>query len=185
MTLDILRHTSFWVWALLAKLAALGRWHTQARQIGRLRLALLPLVMIGLSVGGVLSSFGGRAVAPGGCGASVGGALAFGRDARNAVVARGATGAPRTGRLHLPGGWLPPGLMPALFAVRYVAGASLGLHPALATDAVFAAACSFGFGGFSGLLLARSLSLHTLAYHTWCAVRAADSCRSAEPESTP
>ena len=163
MPLDIIRHTPFWVWAVLAKLVALGLWQTQARQIGRLRLALLPLlplVMIGLSFGGVLSSFGGLAVALGGWGAGVGGALAFGR---NAMVAQGATRSPQTGLLHLPGSWLPLGLMLALFAVKYVAGASLALHPALATDAVFVTACSFGLGGFSGLLLARSLSLHTLA----------------------
>ena len=45
--------------------------------------------------------------------------------------------------------------MLALFALKYYTGASLALHPARVTDAVFAAACSFGFGGFSGLFLAR------------------------------
>ena len=160
MTLEFIRHTPFWVWAVLAKLVALGLWQTQARQIGRLRVALLPLVMIGLSFGGVLSSFGVLAVALGGWAAGVGAALAFGR---NAVVAQGASWSPRTGLLHLPGSWLPLGLMLALFAVKYVAGASLALHPALATDTVFVAVCSVAFGGFSGLLLARSLSLQTLA----------------------
>ena len=52
--------------------------------------------------------------------------------------------------------------MLALFALKYYTGASLALHPARVTDAVFAAACSFGFGGFSGLFLARSLSLRKL-----------------------
>ena len=58
MILDMLRHTPFWVWAVLAKLVVLGLWQTRARRIGRGRVTLLPLVMIGLSFGGVLSSFG-------------------------------------------------------------------------------------------------------------------------------
>ena len=160
MTLDIIRHTPFWVWAVLAKLVVLGLWQTRARRIGRGRVTLLPLVMIGLSFGGVLSSFGVLAVAIGGWAAGVGAALAFGR---NAVAVPGAAWSRRTGLLHVPGNWLPLTLMLALFAVKYFAGASLALHPALATDTVFVAACSFGFGGFSGLFLVRSLSLRTLA----------------------
>ena len=162
MSLDIIRHTPLWVWAVLAKLIVLGLWQTRARRIGRGRVTLLPLVMIGLSLGGVLSSFGVEGVAIGGWAAGVGAALAFGR---HAMVAQGASWSQRGGLLHVPGSWLPLGLMLALFAVKYFAGASLALHAWLATDAVFAGACSFGFGGFSGLLLARSLALRKLAAH--------------------
>ena len=81
MTLDIIRHTPFWVWAVLAKLIVLGLWQTRARRIGRGRVTLLPRVMIGLSLGGVLSSFGVAGVAIGGWAAGVGAALAFGRHA--------------------------------------------------------------------------------------------------------
>ena len=160
MNLEIIRHTPFWVWAVLAELVAIGLWQTRARQIGRGRVTLLPLVLLGLSFGGVLGSFGWLGVAFGGWAAGVGAALAFGR---NAVAVPGAWWSQRTGLLHVPGSWLPLGLMLALFALKYFAGASLALHPALVTDAVFAAACSFGFGGLSGLFLARSLSLRKLA----------------------
>ena len=160
MNLEIIRHTPFWVWAMLAKLVAIGLWQTRARQIGRARVTLLPLLMIGLSLGGVLGSFGVLAVAVGGWATGVGAALAFGR---HALAVPGAWWSQRTGLRHVPGSWLPLALMLALFALKYCAGASLALHPALGTDAVFAAACSFGFGGFSGLFLARSLSLRMLA----------------------
>ena len=63
----------------------------------------------------------------------------------------------------MPGSWLPLALMVALFAVKYIANVSLALHPALARDAAFAAACGLAYGGFSGLFLARSLSLRALA----------------------
>ena len=160
MSLEIIHHTPLWVWAVLAKLVAIGLWQTRLRQIGRMRVTLLPLVMIGLSFGGVLSSFGMHAIAVGGWAAGVGAALAFGR---RAVAVPGAGWSQATGLLRVPGSWLPLALMLALFALKYFAGASLALHPALVTDAVFAAACSFGFGGFSGLFLARSLSLRKLA----------------------
>ncbi len=160
MTLEIIHHTPVWVWAVLAKLVAIGLWQTRARRIGRVRVTPLPLVMIGLWLGGVWGSFGWLGVAFIGWAAGVGAALAFGR---NAVAVPAAWCSQRSGLLHLPGSWLPLGLMLALFALKYFAGASLGLHPGLATDAVFSAACSFGFGGFSGLFLARSLSLRKLA----------------------
>ncbi len=160
MTLEIIFHTPIWVWAVLAKLVALGLWQTRAQRIGRVRVTLLPLVMIGLSLGGVVGTFGWHGVALVGWTAGVGAALEFGR---NAVAVPAAWCSQRSGLLHLPGSWLPLGLMLALFGLKYFAGASLALHPALATDAVFAAACSFGFGGFSGLFLARSRSLRKLA----------------------
>ena len=72
MTLELIHHTPFWVWAVLAKLVAIGLWQTRVRQIGRVRVTLLPLVMIGLSFGGVLSSFGVLAIAVGGWAAGVG-----------------------------------------------------------------------------------------------------------------
>ena len=41
--------------------------------------------------------------------------------------------------------------------------ADFGVHPALATDATFAGLCSLAYGSFSGLFLARALSLRRLA----------------------
>ena len=130
------------------------------RQIGLVRVTLLPLAMIVLSLSGVLSAFGSLGVALGGWAAGVGAGLTL---RSNATAIPGASWSARIGLLHLPGSWLPLTVMLALFTLKYIAGASLAIHPSLATDALFAGACSLGSGGCSGLLLARSLSLRKLA----------------------
>jgi hypothetical protein len=63
----------------------------------------------------------------------------------------------------VPGSWLPLVLIVSLFAVKYGAGVSLSLAPALASDATFAGLCSLDYGTFSGPFLARALSLRSLA----------------------
>ena len=159
MIIAIVQHTPLWVWLLLANLVALGLWQTRAREISLTRVTILPLVLIALSLGGVLSAFGSFPIALGGWVAGVGAAL-FGRDA---VAVRGAAWSPGTRVLRVPGSWLPLTLVLGLFATKYFAGASLAMHPALAADATFAGLCSLGFGSFSGLFLARALSLRRLA----------------------
>jgi len=160
MFIAILQHTPGWVWGLLTALAALGLWQTRDREMTLARVTVLPLVLIGLSLSGVFSAFGHFPIALGGWAAGVGAALAFGRQFIAVRAARWSAG---TGRLHVPGSWLPLVLMLGLFCVKYFAGASLALHPSLASDAVFAGGCSLAYGSFSGLFLARGLSLRSLA----------------------
>jgi hypothetical protein len=76
---------------------------------------------------------------------------------------RGARWSEEAGLLHVPGSWLPMVLIVGLFCIKYFAGASLALHPALAGDTAFAGLCSLAYGSFSGLFLARALSLRSLA----------------------
>ena len=63
----------------------------------------------------------------------------------------------------MPGSWLPLVLIVPLFSLKYFAGASLALHPDLATDAAFAGPMSLAYGSFSGLFLARGLALRNVA----------------------
>jgi hypothetical protein len=157
---SILQHTPGWVWGLFTALIALGLSQTRDRDVTLLRVTILPLVLIALSMSGVFSAFGHSPIALGGWASGVGVALTFGRQF---VAVRGARWLPDTGRLHLPGSWLPLVLIIGLFCVKYFAGASLAMHPALATDATFAGLCSLAYGSFSGLFLARALSLRRLA----------------------
>ena len=46
--------------------------------------------------------------------------------------------------VHVPGSVLPLALILSLFAVKYAAGASLALHPALAADPLFCGTFSLG-----------------------------------------
>lgn len=160
MLIAIVHHTPIWVWGVFSALIALGLAQTRPQEMGLLRVTVLPLAMIALSLSGVLSSFGHVPVALGGWAAGVGTALAF---ARGLVMARGAAWRPATATVVVPGSWWPLLLIVALFAVKYVVGVSLAMHPALASDPGFAGPCSFAYGGCSGLFLARGLALRRLA----------------------
>jgi hypothetical protein len=156
----ILSHTPVWVWILLAVLVKLGVSQSRPHDVSLTRVTILPLVMLALSASGVLSAFGYFPMALGGWAAGVGAALIF---ARQAIAVRGASWSVETKTLHLPGNWVPLVLMLGIFATKFFAGVSLAMNPALATHAVFAGLCSFAYGAFSGLFLARSLSLRALA----------------------
>ncbi|MEO8806255.1 MAG: DUF6622 family protein [Burkholderiaceae bacterium] len=156
----IVQHTPVWVWGLLAVLVVLGLSQTRSREMGLTRVTVLPLVLTALSLGGVLSAFGHLPVAFAAWAAGIAAALGL---ARRAVAVRGASWSPSRGLLHVPGSWLPLVLIVSLFALKYGAGVSLALAPALASDTSFAGLCSLAYGTFSGLFLARALSLRSLA----------------------
>jgi hypothetical protein len=160
MFIAIVQHTPVWVWGLLAVLVALGLSQARDREMSLGRVTILPLVMIALSLSGVFSAFGHFPVALGGWAAGVGAALAFGRQF---IAVRGAAWSQPTGTLQVPGSWLPLVLIVALFAIKYFAGASLAMHPELAHDTTFAGLIALAYGVFSGLFLARGLSLRNLA----------------------
>ena len=156
----IVQHTPVWVWGLLTALIALGLWQTRDREMTLVRVTVLPLVLIALSLSGVFSAFGHFPIAMGGWAAGVGAALTFGRQW---VSVRGARWSAEAGRVHVPGSWLPLVLIVGLFCIKYFAGVNLAMHPTLATDTAFAGLCSLTYGAFSGLFLARALSLRALA----------------------
>lgn len=164
MFIAIVQHTPVWVWGLFAALIALGLSQARDREMSLMRVTILPLVMIALSLSGVFSAFGHFPIALGGWATGVGAALTLGRQfGRQFFAVRGAAWSQQTATLHVPGSWLPLVLIVALFALKYVAGVSLALHPELAGDARFAGLVSLAYGTFSGLLLARGRSLRNLA----------------------
>ena len=160
MLIGIVQGTPGWVWIGLAALAGLGLWQTRPRTMSLLRVSILPLLLIALSLTGVVRAFGPLPIPLTAWAAGVGTALLLGR---RGVAVRGARWQPESATLQVPGSWLPLVLILALFAVKYIAGVSLAMHPALVRDAAFVGACSLAYGSFSGLFLARALSLRALA----------------------
>ena len=160
MFIAIVQHTPIWVWGLLIALVALGLWQARDREMTLMRVTILPLVLIALSASGVLTAFGHQPIALGGWAAGVAAALTIGRQF---VAVRGARWSAETARLHVPGSSLPLTLIVGLFCIKYFAGVNLAMNGSLATDANFAGLCSLAYGTFSGLFLARALSLRSLA----------------------
>lgn len=163
MILAIVQHTPLRVWLILAGLVALGLSQTRTRELSLSRVTVLPVVLLALSLAGAMNSFGVLPVALIAWMAGVSVALTL---AKRAVAAPGARWSATSRSLHVPGSWLPLVLIVGSFLIKYVAGAGLAVHPSLASNAVFAGLCSLCFGAFSGLFLARSLSLRRLATAT-------------------
>lgn len=160
MILAIVQHTPLRIGFILAGLVALGLSQTRTRELSLTRVTVLPFVLLALSLAGAVSAFGAMPLALGAWMTGLAAALAL---PRRLVTTRGASWSAAAARLHVPGSWLPLVMIIGTFTIKYVAGAGLAVHPALAGDASFAGLCSLGFGAFSGLFLARSLALRSLA----------------------
>ncbi|HZV91860.1 MAG TPA: DUF6622 family protein [Caldimonas sp.] len=153
---QIIKGTPIGVWILLVALVVLGLKQTQPRTIGSRRAAALPAAFVVLSLAGVLGAFGASALGVVAWACGIAASLATGPRLlpriRASWQAAGDT-------LHVAGSWLPLLLIVSLFAVKYAAGISLAMHPALAAQAPFVVAFSFAYGVFSGLFAARGRQL--------------------------
>lgn len=160
---DIVRGTPAWVGALLAFLLWLGFSATRARDVPMVRLILLPVAMAGLALWGVQSAFGtsGHLAA----------LLALWVVCAAAMLAAGSRLAPPAGTrwdaatrsVHLPGSWVPMGLILAVFLMKYGIGVQLAMEPPLAHDTSFAFIVTALYGLLSGFFAARLLSVLRLA----------------------
>ena len=160
---DIVRQTPLWVGGLLAFLLGLGLSATRQRHMTLARLVLLPLAMLGLALWGVQSAF----AASGRLGAllavwALGYAAMLALAARLPVPAGTRYDAARR-NFHLPGSWVPMGLILAVFLMKYGIGVQLALEPTLARAPGFAFAVTALYGLLSGLFAARTLRVLRLA----------------------
>lgn len=159
---SILEHTPAWVWGLFAALLALGLGHTRSRGVTLPRMALAPLVMTGLSLWGTVSAFGSSPLFGYVLLAwTTGAVIMLGLTARLAPAA-GTRFDTASGRLHLPGSWVPLALIMGIFLTKYVVGVDLAIQPALAHDAPYALVVSGLYGLFSGTLAGRTVRLWRL-----------------------
>jgi hypothetical protein len=160
MIVAILQHIPVWVYGLLFALIALGVSQSFPRTVTLRRSALLPLALVGVSLMGVVGSFGQQLAAllswPLGLAAAV--AALHGRIDTSAVRYSAATQ-----RFQLPGSWVPLALMLGLFTLKFGVGMTLAQHPELKQSAAFAMAASAAYGLFSGVFLGRAMALWALA----------------------
>lgn len=143
-----------WPFVLLVFLLLLGLSFSRDRLVSRRAVAIVPIVMVLMSLGSLRSAFG---LVPLTAGAWLAGLTA----ATLATVAgkwpRGVTWDEGSGRLRVPGSWVPLVLFVAIFATRFVVGTVQGMHLPLGTDPQFAAGMALLYGTFSGVFLGRSV----------------------------
>jgi hypothetical protein len=116
LILEILKHTPPWVFGLFLGLVYLGYVQSKTRSVSRVRLAVLPAIMLCLSLLGVWSSFGADWAAFFTWAIALAGVIALGR-ARPAL--RGTAYSAEARRFIVPGSWLPFGLMMCIFFTKY------------------------------------------------------------------
>ena len=159
MLIQIITRTPVWVWAILGLLLWVGLKQSVPRSVGLRRITVLPLVMVGLSLAGMLTAFGTGHHA----------LLAWGATAAVAAAVVMQLNFPQatrynswTQQFELPGSWTPLVLMVGIFITKYAVGVTLAMHPELARDALFSQSMAALYGGFSGVFAGRAARLWRL-----------------------
>jgi len=160
MLQQIIIHTPLWVWAMLAFLVYRG-WSASAdREIPLFKVALIPLLLLALSLHGVYEQSHADAPALAAAvlaavGSGVLSWLATGR----AAVASNIAPYPGRGTVWLRGSWLPLLMMVSVFAVKYSVAVLKAMHSGYAQGAVFTLALSLLYGLFMGVPMGRLLRI--------------------------
>lgn len=162
MLIQIIHNTPLWVWGLLLALIALGVSQGVARTAGLRKVLILPAVMTGFSVFGMVSAFGWRPtlwlawVVGGGM---VGIAIIYSR------LPAGTSYDRETCRFFLPASRWPLILILGIFLTKYCVGVALAMQAQLAQDWTFSHVASVLYGVFSGIFVAQAGRLWRLAIH--------------------
>lgn len=156
MILEILRRTPVWVFPLFLLLLYLGYVQSRTRPVGTARLAVLPVLMPGLSIIGMLQVFGVSAIALS-CWLTA--LLATVASVRAVGVPRGASWSPDANAYIVPGSWWPLLLIMAIFFTRYAVAVALAMNPSLPQLALFTAVVSVTYGLPSGYFVGRALNI--------------------------
>jgi hypothetical protein len=160
MLIEIVTRTPLWVWGLFAALLALGLYQRRTRQVRPGQLLILPVVLLVLGVSSLAAAFTAQPVLAAVWLAALGTAVMLGL---RLPPAPGTHWDAPSGRLQLPGSWLPMVLILIIFTLRYTAAVSLAMHPAWRQDLAVQVPLSLAFGALSGLFLGRALGLRRLA----------------------
>jgi len=163
----IVSRTPVWVWGLLAGLLYLGYTQLFARTASFTRVMVMPVVMTGFSVYGLLSAFGGSGLTLHLL--EVAAAWLLPTAAVAAVALMLTPGAPAGTRYDavtrsyaIPGSVVPMALIVGIFMTKYLVGVELAMQPTLTRDAVFSLAIPALYGAFNGLFVARATRLWRL-----------------------
>ncbi|MED5618413.1 DUF6622 family protein [Ideonella sp. BN130291] len=160
MLIQILTHTPRWVFGLFLVLLALGVQQLFTRQVTLRRVSLLPVVMTGLSVWGVISAF---AMQPLALPAWMAGAVLAGGVLLQFPLPAGVRYDAASRRFQLPGSAVPLALMMGVFFTKYAVGVTLAQAPELAFHGGFSLGLSALYGLFTGLFVGRAARLWRLA----------------------
>ncbi len=162
MLISIFQHTPIWVFGLFAVLLVLGWLQSRPKSVGRTRASILPVLMLALSFHGVVEAFG---VGPESLSAWVLGVVLSAAACLKLGIPRGVRYSEQTGRFHVPGSWMPLGLMMAIFLVKYGVAVMQARHLPQVGTAAFAVGAGLCYGLLSGVFLGRRLVVWRSAHN--------------------
>ena len=166
MLQQIVLRTPLYVWAILAFLVFRGIVASRDRDVTVTKLAIIPVVMLVLSLQDIVAKFGDHALAPifgawAAWAAWAAGTLAVALLRWTFGSAHlGAGTAP--GSVRIRGSWAPLVAMLAVFMIKYLASVALAIQPGLAGNTAFVVTVCAMFGACNGYFLgqlAREASL--------------------------
>lgn len=151
MLIQILTHTPLYVWAILAFLVYRGMAAMRDRDMEVRKLAMIPAVMLVLSLQDISAKFGlgGWALAAWAV-AAAGVALAAGLAGSERIAASAVPG-----HVRVRGSRLPLVMMMAVFFTKYAASVAVSVAPQLRQDTLFACIVCGLFGVFNGWFIGR------------------------------
>jgi hypothetical protein len=153
MMTEIITRTPTWVFGLLAASIYLGIVQSKTRTVPKRRVAILPLVMIGLSLSGILSAFGASLIAIIVWLKALAIVMLVSKKIRsNDQISFSSA----TQKFTVPGSWLPMILMMAIFCTKYVVAVALAKNPQLSHSVSFMIGVSFVYGFLSSIFFARA-----------------------------
>jgi hypothetical protein len=156
---SVIQRTPGWVWGLLAALLLLGLSQLRTRSVSARRMAIMPVVMTGLSLWGMVSAFGHSPLFGYVLLVWLAGVAAMlGLLALQNPPAGSAYDAARR-RFTVPGSGLPLLLILAIFLTKYIVGVDLAMQPDLARDGQYTLAIGALYGLFSGTFAGRTARL--------------------------
>ena len=156
----MLAHVPPWVFGVFVLLLALGILLSRPRAVHPVAPVLMAAGFIAYSLYGVISSFdlSPASVLPWAAGALasvfLGGRL-FGPSGMTRVTG--------TGKILVPGSWVPLALMMGIFLAKFVVGFVRGAHLPVGTQAWFAPAVCAALGCLSGGFTTRALNVRRFA----------------------
>lgn len=150
-----------WAYFLFAVLLYLGYRQRRPRVIAPPLMVVIATMLSGLSFYGVISGFGPGGLVIGAWGAGMAAALVAG----SRVF--GPRGLKRDGRaIHIPGSWLPLGLLMAIFWTKFALGFAAAIGMSLLREPWVAALAAFAFGMLGGGFAARAVTVLRFARAT-------------------
>lgn len=162
MLIQILSHTPFYVWAILALLVYRGVIAMRTREVKVSKIFIIPVIMLVLSLQDVFVKFGFTGVAFAAWTVAAVATMALVRRFSAARVTQAST----AGSVIVRGSTAPLSMMMAVFATKYGASVAVAIAPHLRADIVFSAALCALFGVLNGYFFGR-VARDMIAYQSF------------------